>query len=210
MTPTAHESGPTAAAAQGKEYTRGEFLSAATLGVGGLMGALIGLPATAMMLTPALVGEDFPSTSVGKLDQFEEGTFVKVVLEPNADAPDAYVQKRVAFVRRNAPDYKDRFAPRGQEKYTVISNRCVHLGCPVQESGGSFTCPCHGGAYDPDGDRTAGPPVRPLDRFRWEERDGELWLNSEYALKPDGGQASMRGPAQHTGGLQKLFYPLQP
>ena len=28
-----------------------------------------------------------------------------------------------------------------------------------------FGCPCHGGAYDTEGNRTAGPPVRSLDRF---------------------------------------------
>jgi len=53
------------------------------------------------------------------------------------------------------------------ETYTVFSNICTHLGCPVgwDEAAKLFLCPCHGGAFSIDGDVVKGPPPRPLDRF---------------------------------------------
>ena len=56
--------------------------------------------------------------------------------------------------------------------FVVFSNRCMHLGCPVLATPQGFACPCHGGQYDTRGVRTAGPPIRPLDRFQWEIRKG--------------------------------------
>ena len=35
---------------------------------------------------------------------------------------------------------------------------------PTQAASG-FGCPCHGGQYDTEGNRIAGPPVRALDRY---------------------------------------------
>lgn len=197
-----------------KEMTRGQFLTAATVGVGGLMGALIAVPVAGMALGPVFGGEDFEPVFVGNLDEFSEGTFTKVVLTPHSDKPDAYVRKKVAFVRKNTRKedgtWSDRLALKGQEEFSVISNVCMHLGCPVQASNAGFICPCHGGSYDEDGKRTAGPPVRPLDRYIWEKRGGELWATAIYALKKDGERASHRDPGQHTNGPESLFYPLQP
>lgn len=197
-------------ATEGARLTRKEFLTGATVAVGGLMGALIAVPVAGMALAPVVKGSDFKRVKLGKVDDFTEGKFVKVVLDPDPDSHDGYVKKRVAFVRRNAESTSDKLAPKGQGEYTVVSNRCAHLGCPVQESGGEFVCPCHGGAYDTDGKRKAGPPVRPLDRFEWEEKDGELWAVDEYSLTQGGKRVASRGPGQHSGLPQSLLYPLQP
>ncbi|MCW2955701.1 MAG: Rieske (2Fe-2S) iron-sulfur domain protein [Thermoleophilia bacterium] len=194
----------------GKDMSRGQFLTAASLGVGGIMGALIAVPVAGMALGPVFGGEDFEPVVLGKLDEFSDGTFTKVVLHPGADKPDAYVRKKVAFVRRNAKAGDDSLALKGQEEFSVVSNVCMHLGCPVQASTSGFVCPCHGGSYDKDGARQAGPPVRPLDRYTWEKRGDELWATGIYALKKDGAKASHRDPGQHTSGLEQWFYPLQP
>lgn len=86
----------------------------------------------------------------------------------------------------------------------------MHLGCPVTASDTGFICPCHGGSYDKDGKRKAGPPVRPLDRYLWEKRGDELWVTGISAVTNDGKKVSHRDPGQHTSGAEKLFYPLQP
>lgn len=192
------------------DLTRKQFLTKASIGVGGALGAMIGVPVAGLALTPAVQGREFEKTKIGKVDDFPIGTFTKVVIQPGKDTdPNAYVRERVAFVRRNKPGFKDPLTGEKGE-FTIISNTCVHLGCPVQESGGSFVCPCHGGAYDSDGQVTGGPPVRPLDRFDWRVKDGDLWVVGEYALTKDGKRASIRGAGQHTSGPEKYFYELQP
>ena len=190
--------------------TRKEFLTAATLGVGGLMGALIAVPVAGMALSPAVKGSDFEPVKLGDVESFPEGKYTKVVMEPTEETHDSYVKKRVAFVRKNKDASSDKLAPAGQGEFTVVSNRCAHLGCPVQESGGTFVCPCHGGAYNTDGKRTEGPPVRPLDRFEWKVKDGVLWAVDEYSLTQSGKRKPLHGPGQQTSGPESLLYPLQP
>ena len=51
---------------------------------------------------------------------------------------------------------------------------------PVQPAG--FGCPCHGGAYDTEGNRTAGPPVRSLDRYAFSIVDGNLVLGKHFSV----------------------------
>jgi len=194
----------------GKDMTRGQFLTAGTLAVGGVMGALIAVPVAGMALAPVFGGSDFEAVFIGKLDEFQDGVFTKVVLHPHSDKPDAYVRKKVAFVRLNKGGKGDSLALKGQEEYSVISNVCMHLGCPVQASNAGFVCPCHGGAYNKDGKRQAGPPVRPLDRYIWEKRGEELWATAIYSLDKNGHRHEHRDPGQHTAGPEKLFYPLQP
>ena len=60
----------------------------------------------------------------------------------------------------------------------VFSSRCTHLGCSVhwESSLGQFQCPCHGGAYGPDGEVVSGPPPLPLRRFHAEIRDSKVWI----------------------------------
>ena len=49
----------------------------------------------------------------------------------------------------------------------VFEPHCTHLGCAYSwnQTSQHFECPCHGGKYDKDGNRIAGPPPRPLDRY---------------------------------------------
>lgn len=193
-----------------KAVTRGQFLTAATVGVGGVMGALLVAPVAGMALGPVFGGEQFEPVRIGMIDEFPDGEFVKVILRPNPNSPDAYIRQRVAFVRRNADTETDTLAPPGQGRYSVISNVCMHLGCPVTASTSGFVCPCHGGSYGSDGQRQAGPPVRPLDRYWWEERGDELWTTAVYALTNDGEKVTHRDPGQHTSGPMALLTPFQP
>jgi nitrite reductase/ring-hydroxylating ferredoxin subunit len=87
--------------------------------------------------------------------------------------------------------------------FVVFSNRCMHVGCPVAATSIGFGCPCHGGQYDQLGRRTAGPPIRPLDRFQWELRPGpggnELWITQRWSVEIEDGQVRyfpVRAPGQ--------------
>src|SRR3954453_3862689 len=124
------------------------------------------------------------------------------------------VSSRTAFVRNNGT-YKN------EPSFTIISNRCAHLGRPVQANRptaeilglktstqhtangrvtliptlpAGFGCPCHGGQYDTEGNRTAGPPVRALDRYSYAIVHGHVILLSTYSVskvKGTGAQAEI-------------------
>ncbi len=192
------------------EVTRKQFLTtAATLGLGGVLGAMIAGPVAGMALAPAVGGSDFEAVNLGPVDDFPEGSYKKVVIAPGEGTGDAYVRERVAFVRRNKAGYKDSLTGK-VEKFTIISNTCAHLGCPVTEGGGSFVCPCHGGAYDGDGQVKAGPPPRPLDRYDWKVKGDDLWVTGIHSMTKDGKKKAIHGPGQHTSGIEAPMYALQP
>jgi quinol---cytochrome c reductase iron-sulfur subunit, bacillus type len=81
-----------------------------------------------------------------------------------------------------------------------------------------FSCPCHGGAYDTEGNRTAGPPVKALDRFEYSIAKGRLILGHNYSVSHvdgTGAQATIHkyklyGPGQHIDGWEQIFYPFTP
>jgi nitrite reductase/ring-hydroxylating ferredoxin subunit len=46
------------------------------------------------------------------------------------------------------------------DDFIALSSVCPHLGCQVhwEPQNNRFFCPCHNGAFDPEGNPTAGPP----------------------------------------------------
>lgn len=214
-------------------YPRSKFLEGATLGLGAAIGGLVTVPALGFMVVPAFVHQGAPDVDLGPISNFPEGqwrvaTFLK---EPGQE-----VSRRTAFVRNNG-------ALNSTPSFTVISNHCVHLGCPVQPGGptdsknqkslrtkggaevditptqpSNFGCPCHGGSYDTEGNRIAGPPVRSLDRYEFFIRNGRLFLGKTYSIshvQGTGKDARLKkykqaAPGQHIDGIESWLYPLQP
>ena len=216
---------------EAERYPRARFLEGATLGVGALIGGLVTLPALGFMVAPAFVGQEYDPVDLGPLENFPQGQFFIVKFFSKPDEGD--VGKRTAFVRNNGD-------VNGSPSFTIISNRCVHLGCPTQPQGppgderevktsmrpvrltptqvSGFSCPCHGGAYSKEGNRVAGPPVRALDRYQYSIRDGSLWLDTPYSVgevKGEGAEAEiiayrLADPGQHVDGPEQVFYPYVP
>lgn len=219
----------------GERFARSRFLEASTLGIGGIIGGLVTVPAIGFMVVPAFVKQGYPDIDLGPLENFGEGKWLVTTffMEPSAGE----VSRRTVYLRNNG-------LLNGEPSFTIISNRCAHLGCPVQPNGpvqdnqkkevegngeqritlipmipaGGFGCPCHGGQYDPEGNRTAGPPVRALDRYEYAIKDGHLILGNPYSVsnvKGEGKSArihkyKLAGPGQHVEGWEQLLYPLQP
>lgn len=69
-----------------------------------------------------------------------------------------------AFQRGRVRLYIRREASGG---FVALSRKCTHQGCLTTWNGGARTldCACHGGRFAPSGEPTAGPPVRPLERY---------------------------------------------
>jgi Rieske Fe-S protein len=214
-----------------ERYPRSVFLEGATLGLGALIGGLVTVPALGFMVAPAFVGQEYDPVDLGPLDNFPQGQFM--IAKFLSKEGEGLVGKRTAFVRNNGN-------VNGAPSLTIISNRCVHMGCPTQPQGppgderevktsaqpvqltptqvSGFSCPCHGGAYDKEGNRVAGPPVRALDRYRYSIREGSLWLETPYSVGEVDGEAAearikayrLADPGQHVDGPEQVFYPFVP
>ena len=224
---------PVASEPEVDRFPRSKFLEASTLGLGAAIGGIVTVPVAGFAVLPAFLEQGFPDLDIGALDEFPEGEWrvVTFMLDP----AEGEVSRRTAFVRNNG-------LLEGEPSLTIISNRCAHLGCPVQPGGpieeeqkqsaktsntfvdriptapANFGCPCHGGAYDTEGNRTAGPPVRALDRYEFSIRNGRLFLGKTYSVGEVRGTGKdavivkydLAYPGNHVDGPEKLLYPIQP
>jgi len=110
----------------GGRFPRSRFLEGATLGLGGVIGGLVTVPAIGFMIVPAFKGQGYPKVDLGPLENFTEGKWfvTKFFMHPDAGE----VSHRTAYIRNNG-------TLNGEPSFTIISNRCAHLGCPVQPNG---------------------------------------------------------------------------
>jgi Rieske Fe-S protein len=142
---------------------------------------------------------------VGPVGDFVEDTYRQVVFTETEGIGDA--GKTTAYIRRSSKDL-------GEEpgKFVAVSNRCVHLGCPVRfvEAAGNFICPCHGGVYDFQGKRIGGPPVRPLDQFQTRVQGGQVEVGPRYSVTSQLEPVRARDPGEFTGGIWEYLYPPRP
>jgi Rieske Fe-S protein len=185
------------------DKTRGEFLSLTTVGLGAMIGGVIGVPATAYLLEPVTTEVTFEPAFLGVLDKFQQETgFDPTPASYLEDPKNANTSSGLAFVHYTGKKNSDWHAE--DAMFVVFSNRCMHLGCPIAATGIGFACPCHGGQYDTNGKRTAGPPIRSLDRFQWEIRNSnELWITQRWSTdvsgSPDNGGTVQYFPVKMPG-----------
>jgi menaquinol-cytochrome c reductase iron-sulfur subunit len=214
-------------------YERSRFLSVATLGLGGLVGALVALPAAAFMIVPGFEHRRQRRIDLGPTENFPEGKYVATTFE--LDPTVGTLSRRTAFIRYNG-------LLGNEPSFTIISNRCTHVGCPTQPNGplfndqtknlkpggspvrlipvepAGFGCPCHGSQFDTEGNRVAGPAVRALDRFEYEIDRGRLVLTGLFSVAHVDGAGSdakihrvtLAFPGEPATGLESLLYPVQP
>jgi menaquinol-cytochrome c reductase iron-sulfur subunit len=218
----------------GERFPRSVFLEGATLGLGSVIAGIVTVPIVGFSIAPVFQHVHHEEIDLGPITNFKEGKFVITTFL--RDPSEGEISRRTAYIRNNG--FIDKLP-----SFTVLSNRCAHLGCPVQPNGpmfdkqkieettktgdvtlipvlpaGGFGCPCHGGQYDQEGNRTAGPPVRALDRYEFYIRNGRLAVGRTYSVSHvDGAGASAKihkyketGPGEHVDGPEQWFYPLQP
>jgi Rieske Fe-S protein len=221
----------------GEPMPRNVFLEVSTLGLGAVIGGLVTLPVLGLTIGPAFLRQGVPPIDLGPLSGYPEGEYQITTFLSNP--PEGTVSRRTAFVRYNG------FLGR-EPSFTIISNRCAHLGCPVQPNGelpllpngeinphaikhykgvsmiavnpSGFGCPCHGGQYDTEGNRIAGPPVRALDRYSFSIVNGHLAVGAPFSVaKVDGTganavihAATWHYPGEPAQGLESWLYPIQP
>lgn len=227
--PESHEK-----AAEVERFPRNRFLERATLGLGGLVAVGVALPAIGAAVLPALSRNKQRAVELGPIGAFPEGEFVIATFL--SDPPAGEVSRRAAFVRNNGFVGKS-------PSFTIMSSRCTHVGCPTQPNGpifvqrekfertnvgevkvvpalpaGGFGCPCHGSEFDTEGNRTAGPAPRALDRYQFSIRNGRLVLGPIYSVSHvDGAGGTARihsynrlGDGEPASGPESLLYPVDP
>jgi quinol---cytochrome c reductase iron-sulfur subunit, bacillus type len=184
--------------------SRQKLLSAATVGLGGLMGAIIAVPVTVAVLAPSFKTIKEFAVDIGPTTLYPAAKSGEVPWHPvtfeSRPQDTTGLSRRLVYVRND-----------GNNKFTAIANTCMHLGCPVQANATGFACPCHGGQYDSQGRRIAGPPVRPLNRYETSVNDkGHLVLGQLYAMDDSLKRHQLKGPGQPVDGILSYLYPDAP
>jgi Rieske Fe-S protein len=217
------------AAGAPQRVSRSVFLELSTLGLGGVVGGLVTVPILGFAVGPAFLKQGVKQHDLGPLSDYPQGQFMIATF--TSDPAEGAVSRRTAFVRNNG-------MLGNLPSFTIISNQCVHLGCPVQPNGpiqyqeethfkdvglipvtpSGFGCPCHDSQYDEEGNRTAGPAVRALNRYSFSIINQHLVLGAPFSVAyvvGTGAQAKIHKtgyafPGEQVTGIESWFYPIQP
>ena len=146
--------------------SRREFVKLTTAVVGTVIGAVVGIPAIAYLLDPALKAR--------KTDAW-------IALGLLADYP-VGVPTPFSFTRSQRNGWETTFTVYGgfvlrqseaPEDLVVLSSRCTHLSCRVNwdETKQAYLCPCHDASFDKKGEVLDGPPPRGLETYEYRLAD---------------------------------------
>lgn len=118
--------------------------------IGGTLGVLLG----GTIISPGLARRQetwLPAGSLGSLP-INEPTPVTIRVA-RQDGYTQVVERKTVFLLKDA-----------ESNITALDSTCTHLGCRVSwdSTTQELRCPCHGGAFDRNGDVKAGPPPRQL------------------------------------------------
>jgi len=163
-----------------KEISRRTFLNYALMGTGGFLAAGMITPMLRFAIDPVLKasggGDKVP---VGNVDDF---TTEPKRIDFKVKTKDGWYNSEstlAAWVRKTEDG-----------KILALSPICKHLGCtvdwktnPDKPDAPEYFCPCHLGRYNVDGAHILGtPPLKSLDEYETEVKDGKLYLGK---IKPN-------------------------
>ena len=145
------------------------------------VGAVLSVPLIRFALFPLLRRTtELEASPIGPLSDFSSLSepVVRTIQVQQVDGWRKAVSEKVVYVTKDS---------HGQ--LCVLSSVCPHLGCTVPwvEAKKMFVCPCHGGAFAPDGSRVSGPPLRGMDSLQTVVQDNQLLVHFQYfrQLVPD-------------------------
>ncbi len=155
--------------ADSHEVQRRDFVNIVLVGIGSVIGLIIGIPAIAYLLSPAVkVQEEEAWIPLGPLDVYplDDPTLFSYT-RTKINGWEKTVNSYGAYVWRYGE---------GTSEVKVYSNRCTHLSCRVTwtEETNIYFCPCHDGRFNKGGEVVAGPPPEPLFEFETKVEGGVL------------------------------------
>ncbi len=193
---------------EGETVTRRRLMVLWANGVGGVAAAAFTLPALGFALAPIFKREPVTWQAVGTPGDFTDADYVTKVITITPGIGEA--GNTIAYVRARNPSIdtepEDEF-----NHWVALSDRCMHLGCPVRyvQAAQRFICPCHGGVYDFRGMVAGGPPVRPLDRFftRLNTDTNLIEIGPRYSVNDELQRFAPRFPGEPIDGVGQYLYP---
>jgi len=148
---------------------RRDFFKLVSLGIGGMIGLVVGLPALDYLIGPSLR---------------KDTTASWIPLVELADIPIGvptfftFIRQEVNGWEKKAMTYGVFAVRKDAETILVLSNICTHLSCHVGWHADlqQYVSPCHNGHFDIVGNVLSGPPPRPLDAFKTRIEAGKLFI----------------------------------
>lgn len=151
--------------------TRRSFYSVLINLLGGLMAAVIAIPAAAYLLLKPKSSEADQLLEVADLTALEPGKPKEVTyFRTRIDGWKASREKTTAWLVKNDAGEVVAFDP-----------ICTHLGCAYhwEASRKDFVCPCHNSVFGLDGTVVSGPAPRPLDRLVSKVEGGKILIGPD-------------------------------
>jgi hypothetical protein len=166
------------------------------------------LPALGFAIAPIFKKQTWTWQPIGPPSDFTQSSYATKVITITPGIGEA--GNTITYVRARDPNIDTE--PEDQYNHWVaLSDRCMHLGCPVRyvPAAQRFICPCHGGVYDFRGMVAGGPPVRPLDRFFTRLNNGLVEIGPRYSVNDELQRFSPRFPGEPIDGIGQFLYPAQ-
>lgn len=151
------------------QLSRREFIKGTAGAVGGLIGALIGIPSVAYLFSPGLqTRKDSDTIDLGPLENYPIGVPTRF----------NFTRTKVNGWERTSVNYGLFVLRKREGEVRVFSDICTHLGCRVnwRPDVQHYISPCHDGHFDIMGKNVSGPPPRPLDEFNTRIENGNLFV----------------------------------
>jgi len=193
---------------EGETVTRRRLMVLGANGVGAVAAAAFTLPALGFALAPIFKRQAWTWQAIGTPGDFSKTVYQTKVITITPGIGEA--GNSIAYVRQRNPSI-DTEAEDQYNHWVALSDRCMHLGCPVRyvQAAERFICPCHGGVYDFRGMVAGGPPVRPLDRFytRLNPNTNLVEIGPRYSVNSELQRFNPRFPGEPLDGIGQFLYP---
>lgn len=153
-----------------RRLSRRQFALLGTQVAGGVVAVLLGIPIVGFIISPLFRRQPTYWQQVGDISNVPDGQPTKFTVSfPQGYWTDAKVNAAVYVVKQN-------------NNYTILSNVCSHMQCPVhwEDTIHQFVCPCHGGLYDINGKNVGGPPPKPLPQYVHRIDGTTLFIENQF------------------------------
>jgi Rieske Fe-S protein len=108
-------------------------------------------------------------TDIVPIDEIPEGEPVKKAIVISQDGGwGRFNSQQLVWIVKNG------------KNLVVYSAICPHLGCTINAADSGFICPCHGSAWNRDGNKLGGPTPRGMDTLEYQVEDGVLQVKYRF------------------------------